>query len=380
MADVNVTPVRGWLDRRAFMQFAWKLYAHDPFWVPPLRGEFKRLVGWKKHPFQKIAEIETFVARRDGEVVGRIAAIVNHEHNRHFKEQRGFFGFFECINDKQVAGALFDTARSWLSERGIHNMRGPCNPSLNYEIGTLIDGFDDHPTFMMTYNPKYYGELIESYGFAKTHDFYAYLGIKSALSHQLDRVGPLIEGVHRTFNLKTRPLDKKNFLEDVRMFLDIYNKSCLHVWGFVPITPDELEHMARDMRYVIVPELTCVAEVDGKPVGAVFGLPDYNPRIKAIDGRLFPFGFLKLLSKTNDIPRIRLISTNVIPEYQKWGLGVVLLVNLIPKGIAMGMEEAEFSWVSEANTLARASLEKGGAQRTKTYRLYDFPAPNPPVS
>ncbi len=373
MADVVVEPVRGWRDRRSFMRFAWHLYRNDPFWVPPLRDSFKRLVGWKRHPFQEIGEVQTFLARRDGQVVGRIAGIVNHEHNRHFNERRGFFGFFECINDPSVAHALFDAARSWLAERNLHAIRGPANPSLNYEVGLLVEGFNDHPTFMMTYNPPYYAELIESYGFVKTHDLYAYLGLYDDLDYQLKRVGPLVEGVHRTFNLKTRPLDRTRFLDDVRLFLDIYNKSCLHVWGFVPITPAELDWMARDMKHVIVPELTCVAEVDGKPVGAVFGLPDYNPRIKAINGRLFPFGFLKLLSKKRDITRVRLISTNVIPEYQKWGLGIVLLVNLIPKGLAMGMVEAEFSWVSETNTLARASLEKGGARRTKTYRLYDFP-------
>jgi hypothetical protein len=374
MADVVVEPVRSWGDRRAFINFAWELYRDDPYWVPPLVASLKRLLGWKYHPFQEIGEIQTFLARRNGQVVGRIAAIVNHEHNRHFKERRGFFGFFECINDKQVANALFDTARSWLAERDIQAIRGPVNPSLNYEMGLLIDGFNDPPTFMMTYNPPYYADLIEAYGFAKAHDFYAYLGIKKDLDHQIPRVGSLVERVKEMFNVQTRPMDRSRFLDDVKLFLDIYNKSCLHVWGFVPITPKELDWMASELKWVIVPDLTCVAEVDGKPVGVVFCLPDYNPRIKAINGRLFPFGFLKLISKNHDMKRVRLISTNVIPEYQKWGLGIILLVNLIPKGLAMGMEEAEFSWVSETNTLARGSLEKGGAQLFKTYRLYDYTA------
>src|SRR5262249_23747302 len=143
--DIVVTPVRTWRDRRAFMQFAWRHYRDDPMWIPPLRGEFKRLVGWKYHPFQEIGEVGTFIARRNGEVVGRIAAIVNHEHNKPFNERRGFFGFFECINDKAVAHALFDAARSWLAERNIHAFRGPVNPSFNYEIGLLIQGFDDPP-------------------------------------------------------------------------------------------------------------------------------------------------------------------------------------------------------------------------------------------
>jgi GNAT superfamily N-acetyltransferase len=373
-ADIVVQPVRSWRDRRAFMKFAWQLYRNDPMWIPPLRGEFKRLVGWKYHPFQEIGDVGTFVARRNGEVVGRIAGIVNHEHNRHFKEKRGFFGFFECINDKAVAHALFDAVRSWLAERNIRALRGPVNPSFNYEIGLLIEGFDDPPTFMMTYNPPYYGELIESYGFAKAHDLYAYIGMKKDLEHQLPRVGTLVDRVHEMFNVKTRPMDKARFQEDLESFLRVYNDSCQHIWGFVPITKAEMQWMASDLKHLIIPELTSVAEVDGKAIGAVFGLPDYNPRIKEINGRLFPFGFLKLLSKKHNLKRVRLISTNVVPEYQKWGIGIILLVSLIPKGLEIGMEEAEFSWVSEANTLAVGSLEKGGARLYKKYRLYDFTA------
>jgi GNAT superfamily N-acetyltransferase len=376
-ADIVVQPVRSWRDRRAFMKFAWQLYRNDPMWIPPLRGEFKRLVGWKYHPFQQIGEVGTFLARRNGQVVGRIAGIVNHEHNRHFKERRGFFGFFECINDKEVAHALFDTVRSWLAERNLQALRGPVNPSFNYEIGLLIQGFDDPPTFMMTYNPPYYAELIESYGFVKAHDLYAYIGGKKDLDYQVPRVATLVERVNEMFHVKTRPMDRRRFQQDLETFLQVYNGACQHVWGFVPITRPEIEWMASDLKHLIIPELTAVAEVDGKAIGAVFGLPDYNPRIKAINGRLFPFGFLKLLSKKHNLKRVRLISTNVMPEYQKWGIGIVLLVSLIPKGLAMGMEEAEFSWVSEANTLAVGSLEKGGARLYKKYRLYDLAATEP---
>lgn len=372
MSDVIVQPVQSWRDRRAFLNFAWELYRGDPHWVPPLRDNQKRLLGWKYHPFREISEIQTFLARRDGKVVGRIAAIVNHEHNHHFKERRGFFGFFECIDDEAVSTALFDAARAWLAERNLQALRGPVNPSFNYEIGTLVEGFDSMPTFMMTYNPPYYGRLIESYGFVKAHDVYAYFGVKSNLDYQLPRVAPLVERVGELFNATLRPMDRNRFMEDVRTFLDIYNRSFLHIWGFVPITQKEMEWMANDLKRLIIPDLTCVAEVEGKPVAAVFGLPDYNPLIKEIDGRLFPFGFIKLLRGKKRLHRVRLISTNVLPEYQKWGLGVVILVALVPKGLAMGMQEAEFSWVSEANTLARGSLEKGGAARTKTYRIYDF--------
>jgi hypothetical protein len=156
------------------------------------------------------------------------------------------------------------------------------------------------------------------------------------------------------------------------MFLDIYNESFASHWGSVPLSEAELDHLSAEMKHLVVPEMTAVAEVEGKPVGAVFGLLDYNPRIKLIDGRLFPFGFIRLLWNKKTIKRVRLISTNVVPAYQRWGLALVLLAQLLPASLTWGIEEVEFSWVAESNHLSRASLERGGAQRIKSYRVYDY--------
>jgi GNAT superfamily N-acetyltransferase len=166
-------------------------------------------------------------------------------------------------------------------------------------------------------------------------------------------------------------LDTKRFEADVRLFLDIYNRSLIGTWGFVPLSEGEIDHMSGSLRRLMVPELTAIAEVEGRPVGAVFGLLDFNPRIKRIKGRLFPFGFIHLLRNLKGITRARLLSTNVVPEFQKWGLGLVLLSKLLPDGLKWGLREAEFSWVLESNHLSRKSLERGGAIRTKTYRVYD---------
>src|SRR3569623_588264 len=176
MSAVVVKPVRSWFDRQRFVDFAWSLYRDDPNWMPPLRGNQRELLGFRRHPFYENADAQTFLAWRDGEVCGRIAAIINREHNRVFKENRGFFGFFESINDQMVANALLDAARGWLAARGISQIRGPSNPSMNYECGLLIEGFDSPPTFMMTYNPPYYSEHLEKYGFRKTHDLLAFIG------------------------------------------------------------------------------------------------------------------------------------------------------------------------------------------------------------
>lgn len=371
MNEILVKPVRTWRDRRNFMQLAWTLYRGDVNWVPPLRDNFKRLVGWKRHPFQEIAEIETFVAQRDGQTVGRIAAIVNREHNRIHQENRGFFGFFECVDDPAVAQALFAAARAWLAVRGIRDVRGPCNPSMNYECGLLIDGFDTPPTFMMTYNHPYYAALIEGCGFRKTHDLYAYLGNMSQLPDAQKKLQHLIEAATERSGAHIRPMNRARFRQDVELFLEMYNRACGMMWGFVPLTQGEVRAHAADLKYLLVPELSLVADAEGEAAGVVLGLPDFNPIIKKIDGRLFPFGFLRLLRAKRRVRRIRVVSINVVPEFQRWGLGLVLLGGLVPKMLELGIEDVEFSWVSETNDMARMGLEKGGAKISKTYRLYD---------
>ena len=372
MSEVVVKPVTTRRQRKEFLTLPWRLYCNDPHWIPPLRGNQKELVGYAKHPFYLTNEAQTFLAYRGEEVCGRVAAIWNRDHNKHYSEERGFFGFFECVDDPLVAEALFDAVRQWFSERGIRTLRGPTNPSLNYELGLLVEGFDSPPTFMMTYNPPYYPRLVEHCGFEKTQDLFAYWGHVEMLPAIHDRLAPISEQIIERYDVKLRQLDRSHFLDDVRMFLDIYNRSLLSTWGFVPMSNAEVEHTARALRYLMVPKLALAAEIDGKVVGAVFGLPDYNPRVKRIDGRLFPFGFMRLLMRKRAIKKIRLISTNVLPEYQRLGVGLVLMHGLVPMAMQWGLQEAEFSWVLESNSLSRGSLEKGGAKQYKTYRLYDM--------
>ena len=167
-------------------------------------------------------------------------------------------------------------------------------------------------------------------------------------------------------------MNRSKFDQEVRTFLHIYNESLGATWGFTPLSPGEVDEMSKSLKQLIVPEMTSVAEVDGRPVGSVFGLLDYNPRIKAIDGKLFPFGFVRLLWNRKKISRVRMIATNVLPEYQRWGVGLVLMSRMVPDVLASGVKEAEFSWVLESNNLSRKTLERGGAKLTKTYRIYDF--------
>lgn len=375
MSELTVKPVATRHERKLFLQFPWELYRNDPHWIPPLQGNQRELVGYRRHPFYERNRVQTFLARRGDKVCGRIAALINYGHIEQHHEQRGFFGFFECLDDQSAASGLLEAARQWLAAQGIDKIRGPASPSMNYELGTLIEGFDSSPTFMMAYNPPYYQRLLETYGLTKAQDLYAYWGNLEMLPKVQAKLGPVASQIIERLNIRLRPLDRTRFLEDVQTFLSIYNQSLGNTWGFVPMTPAEIRHTASGLRYLMVPELSLAAEIDGQVVGAVFGLPDYNPRIRQIDGRLFPFGFFRLLRNKQAIKRIRLISTNVLPEYQRWGVGLALMQGLVPKALEWGMQEAEFSWVLETNLLSRGSLEKGGAIRTKTYRLFDLDGP-----
>jgi GNAT superfamily N-acetyltransferase len=371
MPKLLISPVQSRADQKLFLELPWSINRRDPNWIPPLRQNQAELVGFRRHPFYDDAEAQAFLATKGGRPVGRVLAIINRAHNRVHKENRGFFGFFESIDDAEVAAGLFEGVRWWLGERGITQVRGPINPSLNYECGLLIEGFDTPPFFMMTHNLPYYQRLIEGSGFAKVEDMFAFWGQIGQLQDLDKKLEFIYHECNRRFDIKLRRMDRAHFDRDVRIFLSIYNQSLVGTWGFTPLSEAEVEHMAGTLKLLIVPEMTTIAEIDGRPVGAQFGLLDYNPRIKQIDGRLFPLGFLRLLWNKKGLKRIRLISTNVIPEYQKWGLGIVIAARLIPECHAWGIEEAEFSWVLESNRLSFGTLQRGGAKITKRYRIFD---------
>jgi GNAT superfamily N-acetyltransferase len=358
-------------DQKRFLEVERELYRDDPHWVPPLWQLRRELVGFKPHPFYEHADRQAFLVRRGDRVVGRVLAIVNHLHNRKYDDRLGFFGFYECADDNEASDALFRAACGWLRERGMTGVRGPLNPSLNYECGLLVDGFDSPPTFLIPHNRDYYGRLIEGFGFEKCQDLLSYEAHVDILEDLDPKLKFVIDEATRRFDINCRPLSRKNFASDVRLFLEIYNQSLQQTWGYVPMTEAEIDHQSAGLKHLIVPELTSIAEIDGKPVGAGFGLLDYNQIIRETGGRLFPFGWLKLLLGKRKIDRLRLISTNVLPEYQKWGLGLVTLARILPDAIDFGIEIGEFSWVLESNSLSRGTIERGGARRTKVHRIYD---------
>ncbi|MGI5832863.1 MAG: GNAT family N-acetyltransferase [Thermoguttaceae bacterium] len=368
---MRVVEAKTFCQRRAFLNFPFKLYENDPNWVPNIRMDEKGLVGFSKNPFYEKNSCQAFLAYRGKEVVGRIVAILNVGHLQRYHDGVGFFGFFDSIDEQDVANALFDAASSWLKERGCTTIRGPMNPSMNHTVGLLIEGFDSPPFFMMTYNPPYYATLVENYGFAKSQDLFSFWGEINMLPGVRDKYLDVCHRIEERTGAKVRYVDIKHFGRDVEAFLGIYNNSLSNTWGFVPFSDRELKDMAFSLKFLIVPDLVVALELDGKIVGASFCLPDYNPRIRAIKGKLFPFGFIRLLRKKEKIKKLRILSTNVLPEYQMLGLGLVLVNALVPRVLAWGIQEVEFSWVLESNQYSRGSLERGGAILNKTFRVYD---------
>lgn len=373
MPEVEVVPVASRKHRKQFLELPWRANAGDPNWMPPIRRTQKLLCGFGKHPFYEKAESRAYLALRDGDPVGRVLAIVNHAHNEFHDEQRGFVGFFESDDDTAVSRALLDAAAEWLRGKGMTAVRGPADPSINYEWGMLIDGFETPPYFLMTHNPRYYPALFEDWGFAKAQDMFAYGGDIEVLRglQTRNKLVRMDETIRERFGITVRSMDRSRFQAEVEKFLEIYNEALTNTWGYVPMSRAEVLHMARELKHLIVPELAIVAEIKGEAIGVVFGLLDYNPRVKQIDGRLYPFGFIKLLYSKRAIKRVRIVSTNVLPKYQGWGVGLVLAIGMVRPGLDFGLRECEFSWVLESNDLSRKTLEKGGAPKYKTYRVYD---------
>ncbi len=363
-------------DRNCFQRLPWTIYAGDANWVPPILSQERSLLGWpdwrgRRHPFFEHAEMVTLLAERRDIVVGRVAVFVNDVHNQKFYEQLGFFGFFECIDDTAVARALFESGRAWLRERGMTSWRGPVNPSLNYTCGLLIDGFTSPPVFLMTYNPPYYGALIEACGFAKAQDLYAYEMDAALLAKLVDRYKPAVLSALDGRGLTVRRFDPSRFDEEIRTYLELYNSSLDGTWGFTPLQENEAKQIAADLRHIIAPEFAAFALLEGKPIGAVLALLDYNQIIRTINGRLLPFGLLRLMWGRKSINVARAMAVTMVPAFQHSGLSIVLLNRLVEAAKPWGLRGWEFSWVLESNKSSRGTLEKAGTKRTKTYRIYD---------
>ncbi len=381
--QLTVRAVRTAKEARQFLDLPYELYRNHPYWVPPLRMAQKDILDTQKHPFYKTADVEKFLAFRGDQVVGRVMAIVNHTSNEYHKEHAGHFGFFECINDLAVARVLLDAAREWLGDRAMEVMRGPFNPSSNYECALLVKGFDSLPTVMMTYNFEYYAQLFEQYGFKKAMDMFAYnIGVKVFnYSEKLSRVA---ERLKSKYHIQIRTINLKNFAGEVETFRQIYNDAWSDNWGFVPVTDEEFTHIAKDMKQIVDPDVIFVAEqldeATGKlrPIGFFLAIPDINRALKKVtDGRLLPFGLLKLLWHSRKIDYIRIVTMGVVKEHQNLGVAAVFYDAIYKEAANVGKyPNGEMSWVLENNLMMNRSAELIGGTVSKVYRIYEIPIGN----
>ena len=371
MSAITVRPVLSKRDEMRFIRFQWVPYKGNSYWVPPLIMDRKKLIDRKNNPFYRHAAMELFLAERDGEPVGRIGAIINDNHNKEHGENIGFFGFFECVDDQDVANALFNSARQWIAARGAEAIRGPASPSVNDDYGLLIDGFDKSPAILMVYNPPYYQKLIEGYGFRKAKDVYAYyLRQDTVMSDKLVRISEIVK---KREGLVFRTLNLKEFDRDAATIRELYNKGWARNWGEVPMTEDEFNYVAKDLKSIVDPNVVIFAELKGKAVGFSLSLPDLNMVLKDNkSGRLIP-GLVRILLFRKRINFMRIVILGVLPEYLNTGIGGALFYETGRRGIERGYIHGEASWVNEDNVMMNRGAELMNGEKWKTYRIFELP-------
>ncbi|TWR31001.1 hypothetical protein FPZ43_00510 [Mucilaginibacter pallidiroseus] len=367
----TIVAVQSKKELASFIDFPHELYKNDPYYVPELFIAQRDLLT--THPFHKHSSLQTFLAFDGNKIVGRIAAIYNTSHNNFNNVNDGFFGFFDCINDQETANLLFDTAKNWVKEKGATKLVGPVNPSTNEVCGLLVKGFDSSPMVMMPYNSQYYIGLLENAGFVKQTDLLAWhwdgQNYNDKSLQMLDR---LQERLTRNSGITIRKINLKNFKQEADALRDVYNKAWDKNLGFFPMTNEEFDYTAKDLKMILDPDFAYLAEQDGKIVGFGVAIPDINQILKTIKkGRLLPTGIFKLLLNKKKITGIRIMLLGVIDGYRKMGIEACLYGSIIKEYRHKGLKYAEASWTLEKNDMVNRAIEAIGGEQYKTYRIYE---------
>ena len=369
MEKISIRRVETKEDLRRFIVLPWRIYKNYPHWVPPLISEQKYVLNKKKGPFFEIGEAEYFLAFRGKEPVGRISAHVNRQWNEHYQDQKGFFGFFESVEDPEVAVALFGAAEEWLRKKERTSILGPMSFSIYDELGLLLDSFDQDPVVLLTYNPPYYVNLIESLGFKKAIDWYAYLMTDQS------PVNPVVfevrDRVCRRNGLVIRHVNLKRFREEAARAKEIFNEAWSENWGHLPFTDKQFDHLAKGLKMILDERLLFFGEIQEKPIGVCVSIPDVNQAVKRANGRLLPFGWYYIWGGLKKVKKLRTIIMGVKKEHRHTGIDIAFYVETIEKGLAAGYTESECSLVVETNTWMQKALKALGAEIYKTYRLYE---------
>jgi GNAT superfamily N-acetyltransferase len=357
-------------DLKVFIDFPYQHYRRDPLWVPPLRLSEAQKFNPRQNPFFAHAHMQLFLAKQGDKVVGRIAAIDDDNHNQTHGDNICFFGFFESTS-AEVAAALLDAAKNWGRAQGRTAIRGPVNPTMNDSCGLQISGFDTPPYIMMPYNPPSYPGYVEQAGFTKIKDVYAWLfETDKGMGERLVR---LAERVRRRYKVLVRPVDLRYFAEELARVKALYGAAWEKNWGFVQYTEAEFDHLAKDLKQLIDPDIALFLEIEGEVVGLALALPDANQLFKKMNGRLLPFGLFYLLRARHYIDQARLSILGVLPEYRYKGLELLLIHEIYQRGAAKGYVRGECSWVLEDNSAMNEGIQAAGCTLYKTYRLYQKP-------
>jgi GNAT superfamily N-acetyltransferase len=374
VSQIEVSPVNTRKERDAFIKFPWRIYRNDPAWVPSLILERKAFLDRRRHPFYQHGDAALFLAWQNREIVGRIMASDDPNYNSLHQTSVGCFGLFECIDNREVASALFEAASNWLRARGLNEIMGPIDYSTNYVCGLLIDGFEHPPTILTSHNPPYYSPLIESCGFTKAKDWYAWWFSEfPEAAERLRKVAVARAGRH---GVTIRPVNLRKIEDESRRLRTVYNQAWEKNWGFVPFTQDEFDYMAREMKPLIAPEAALIAEIGDEPVAFVIAVPDINVALRHINGRLtrfgFPIGLIKLLYYKTKIRTARLVALGVVEKYRRAGIAETLVLRVMDEAVKRGFT-GELSMTLEDNFMVNRFIEAVGAARYKTYRIYGRP-------
>jgi GNAT superfamily N-acetyltransferase len=371
VSQIEVSQVTDREDRDQFIKFPWRIYRNDPAWVPPLIIERNAFLDRKRHPFYQHGDSALFLAKRNGDIVGRIMASDDPNYNALHQSNVGCFGLFESIDDVDVASALFKSAADWLRSRGRSEIMGPIDYSTNYVCGLLINGFEHPPTLLTAHNPPYYARLVEGYGFEKEKDWYAWWF--DPHNAPVSRLRRLVDARARKTPVKIRSIDLRDLTDDSRRLSAVFNEAWKNNWGFVPMTEAEAEDMAKEMRPVIDPRMTLIAEIDSAPVAFVICVPDINVALRHVNGRLtrfgLPIGLIKLLWYRRKIRTARFVALGVLEKYRRAGIAEMLVLQVMEEGASRGFS-GELSMTLEDNTMINRFVEAVGATKYKTYRIY----------
>ncbi|MFO0727240.1 MAG: N-acetyltransferase [Myxococcota bacterium] len=358
-------------DRKRFLDMVAPLYAGDPNYIEPLRMERMQFLDTKNNIALKDIEMYAMIAHQNGKPVGRMTAHIDHAYDRYHQSKSGWFGFFECINDRKVAHAMLAEGSRWLKQKGAVDMIGPMNFNTNHQCGLLVENFNRPAVVEMTYNPQYYQELITSFGLAKAKDLYAWwIDVDAGINNpKVARINKLAERVKQRNGVVIRNVSIKDFDREVKTMFDLYNKAWQKNWGFVPVSEDEFVHIAKNLKPIAREELLLVVEVKGEPVGFCVTLPDVNEVVPR-DGKLFPFGWAKLLFGLKKIKHARLMVLGMAPDYRKRGLESLMFIETAVRAKQIGMSSGEIGWTLEDNWLVNRAIESMDGRLDRRYRLF----------